>query len=107
MEYIGTDSFEVPYNIWKLETHSDKAILKDLEDLYSNEDNESESIYFSRMRDMIHMEEMAQLKRMAAYDLENVQLRVKSHKNRTLTVVEVNKVIKNNFFEYLKCKVQN
>lgn len=43
---------------------------------------------------------MAQLKRMAAYDLENVQLRVKSHKNRTLTVVEVNKVIKNNFFEY-------
>lgn len=53
MEYIGTDLFEVPDNIWKLETQNDKAILKDLEDLYSNEDNESESIYFSRMRDMI------------------------------------------------------
>lgn len=94
MKLFEMNEFRIPDDIRKLETSDDKVVQKNLEELYlKNDDSETESLYFSRFTNMIHMEEMASLKRISSYDMKSMQLRLKSHTNRTFTIE--NKVIKN------------
>lgn len=97
MECIETTDYEMPEHIRQLEIDNDKSQLNTIEKLFQETEMKSENSYVSRLSALIHMEEAACTKRLSSYDLKNVQLLLKSRKNRTFIIG--NEVITKVFLE--------
>lgn len=80
------DDIEIPQAIQTLEDYDNQTQLATIESLIEHTEPKTEKAYISRMTTMVHLEEVANIKRLPCSNLKNVILVLHSRMDRTFKI---------------------